>query len=605
MLNNGASLDSDSGAILKDITALNGANLILESDTSFSGYLDIDSGANITGTLNVGAVNNKDLTLLKLTNGFNDAFDHSVVNTDTSVDKNLELVNGDYTISNTRGKGTAEVSGWNKVILSSANVRIESDIALNGSDEEFIIDSGSSIDASGSAGNNVVVSLSGHLINNGTIDFTKQGNSATDVINIFGNYSGGTGAVIKMNVDPTANTADKLTITGDVSGTTGLYLQSLSAKVPSGNLLLVDAPSNKTGDASSFNIWRVDGSPFSWDLLFENNKWYGYVTDADTPSIVPEVAAYYGLIDNTFMQTASLGATLRKNIAESELRKVACKTNKKLKYNNRICRSNRPIFTGWISPVYSSSEVEMPYNYTASIAGFDGGLDLFSNETTKFGLLASYRQGHYNYEQNGSNYVIKGDAETTINSYLAGFYIRHDGPSWSILSAIYGGNLQGNIATDDGVGSDISGTTFGATLDINYIWQNVRGVRIEPGIRISYTSVALNEVEDNAGKTREFDNASRNEIEVGIRFAKRWIYPEAKAEIFFKPSIVQTINSGNQFELIEERVLDATEDLSLAKLEAGISFDMVENWSASLGGSYSFGSDYQNTTANLSLIYNF
>jgi outer membrane autotransporter protein len=115
----------------------------------------------------------------------------------------------------------------------------------------------------------------------------------------------------------------------------------------------------------------------------------------------------------------------------------------------------------------------------------------------------------------------------------------------------------------------------------------------------------LNEVEDNAGKSREFDNASRNEIEAGIRFAKRWVYPEAKAEIFFKPSIVQTINSGSQFELIEDRVLDSTEDLSLAKIEAGMSFDMIENWSASLGGSYSFGSDYQNTTANLSLIYNF
>jgi len=65
------------------------------------------------------------------------------------------------------------------------------------------------------------------------------------------------------------------------------------------------------------------------------------------------------------------------------------------------------------------------------------------------------------------------------------------------------------------------------------------------------------------------------------------------------------MNDSGEFELIEDMSLESAEDRTLMKVEAGMSFDMIENWSASIAGSYSFGSDYTNSSANLSLIYNF
>ena len=382
-------------------------------------------------------------------------------------------------------------------------------------------------------------------------------------------------------------------------------MKSNSPKTTNESILFVEAPNNVSGGTDSFEIWRVEKSPFIWDVLFENNKWYAYVTNGDSPVIVPEAAAYYGLIDNTFMQTASLGANLRNNIAINEFRKVACKLAKNQKYSNRLCRSAQPIFTGWVAPVYSSATVEAPYNYKATLSGVDGGLDLISNGIAKFGLMASYRNGTYTYDESGETYTLQGEAETAINSYLAGAYMRVDGNYWSILLAGYGGILDAEVSTEDGVNSDTSGTTFGATLDVNFIYKNVSGIRIEPGVRVSYTSVKMDEISDNAGKVQEFDNASRTEVEAGLRIAKRWEFPEARAEIFVKPAVVQTTNSASDFELVEERLLDSTEDRTIVKVEAGMSFDMIENWSASVAGSYSFGSDYTNTAANLSVIYNF
>lgn len=606
---NGATITTEANSRLNDLNAGSGSILNVASGTLLGGSLTMDALANASGSTldfgNIFTADNNLVNTLTLNGGVNEVFNGKLINLNTTENKALNLIGGNYIISDSGLAGTVQVGGWNTIDLMEGKVRLESDLTMGGTEKNFTVNDSATLDVSGTLENVLNVTLDGNVINNGTIDLIGEGNSAQDELTITGNYSGNGNAMLIMNVDPAQGIADKLIINGDVSGHTSVYMKSSSARVPSGNILFVEAENNVTGTVDSFDIWRVEGSPFTWDTLFENNKWYGYVTDGDRPGIVPETAAYYGLLDNTFMQTASLGANLRKNIAENELRKVPCNVPNNLKYTNRICRSSRPIFTGWAAPVYSSATVKSPYNYTASVTGLDGGLDLIGDGFAKFGIMASYRNGTYKYEDAGSNYTLKGEAETSINSYLGGAYIRVDGEAWSVLAAAYGGMLDADISSEDGVSADTSGTTFGATLDVNYIYQNINGIRIEPGVRISYTSVKMDEVEDNAGKRQEFDKASRTEVEAGVKLARRWDFSDAKAEIYIKPALVQTLNDGSTFELIEGRDLDAFEDRTLAKIEAGMSFDMIGNWSASVAGSYSFGSDYENTTAGLSLIYNF
>lgn len=605
----GGTLTTSATGRVNDLNAGGGSTINIAAGTTLGGSITMDAWANASGsTLDFSGIFSADNNLvnsLTLTNGVNAVFNGKLINQNTSENKALILDSGNYTFSDSGQNGTVQVGGWNTIDLSNSTVRLESDIAMNGSEKNLTIYDSAILDVSGTLENVLNVTLDGNVINNGTIDFTTQGNNAADEFTITGDYTGAQGSTLIFDINPADGSSDKLIVGGNVYGNTNVYLKSLSARVPENNILFAEAANNTAGGADAFNIWRVEGSPFTWETLFEDNKWYGYVTDGDRPGIVPETAAYYGLIDNTFMQTASLGANLRKNIAESELRKVPCRTANNSKYTNRICRSSRPVFTGWAAPVYSSATLKSPYNYTASISGLDGGLDLISDGYAKFGILASYRNGIYKYEDSGTNYTLKGEAETRINSYLAGAYIRIDDERWSVLLAGYAGMLDADISSEDGVSADTSGTTYGATLDVNYIYQNIDGIRIEPGVRISYTSVKMDEVEDNAGKRQEFDNASRTEVEAGIKFARRWEFPDAKAEIYVKPALVQTLNDGSTFELIEGRELDSTEDRTLAKIEAGMSFDMIGNWSASIAGSYSFGSDYNNTTAGLSLIYNF
>ncbi len=604
-MDSSSTLISSGNVSISDLSAKNGTILSLGEDTVLSGTLTMDALTNATGSalkFDNLFTEGTSLNKLVLEGGVNEAFNGKLLNS-SSDDKSLALTNGSYIFSDSGQDGVVEVGGWNIIDVTNSLVRLESDLTMSGTEKKFNVAGSSILDVSGTLDNVLNVTLDGNLSNAGIIDFTLQGNSAQDTLTINGNYEGVSGSLINLNINPKDGTSDKLIVNGDVSGYTSLYMKTSNGQLPENNIVF--AETTGTGSANAFSIWRVEGSPFNWEVLFENNKWYGYVTDGDKPSIVPETVAYYGLIDNTFMQTASLGANLRNNIALSELRKVPCNVPNNLKYTNRICRGNRPVFTGWVAPVYSTATIETPYNYTASVSGLDGGLDLISDGFVKFGLLASYRQGVYKFEEDGENYVINGDAETTLNSYLGGAYIRIDDKNWSVLAAAYGGMIDADISTADGIEASSSGSTFGATLDVTYIWQNISGIRLQPVGRISYTSVKMDEIEDKAGKKQEFDNASRIEAEAGIRLAKVWEFNDARAEIFVKPALVQTINNSGTFELIEGRELDNTEDRTLVKMETGMSFNMMGNWSASLAGSYSFGSDYENASAGLSLIYNF
>ena len=603
IVNSGGTLFSESGGILNGLIAANGSVINLAVGTILKDSINIYAGADLSLSSSVFSNlfdgSQADLTTLTITNGVNTVFNNRLVN-ETSEDKNLIFSLGTYTLSD------LTISGWDTLTLASGTTaRLTSSLAMSGTNKNFIINNGATLDVSGTLENVVSATIDGNLINNGAIDFTLSGANSSDVLTVTGDFEGKDGSMIIMDINPVDGTSDKLSIGGDVKGTSSVYLKFTETGNPTDSILFAEAPSNVTGNSSSFNIWRVDGSPFEWDVLFDNNQWYSYALDKNRPTITPETAAYYGLIDTTFMQTASLGASLRKNIAESEPRQIPCPRTAYSRYTNRICHSSRPTLTGWAAPVYTTARIQDPYNYTANIGGLDGGLDLIGNTQTKFGLMASYRKGSYSFDSDGKNYKLKSSADISLNSYLGGLYLRHDSRLLSVVAAAYAGKIDGDVSTADGVEGDVNGTTYGITLDVSMIYENINGIRLEPGVRVSYASVDLDEIKDNAGKTTEFDNSTRTEIEAGLKIAKRWRFPEGKAEIYAKPSFVHILNNTSDFVLLENLSLEAASNRTLARLEAGMSFDLTNNWSAALSGSYSFGSDYQDATANLSLIYNF
>ncbi len=594
---------------LTDFSANSGSIINIDSASILKGDIKIDKNADFSGsTYDFSTLaSTSGFSSLTLSGGVNDVFNNNLDVGNGS--RSLYFTDGEYTVSNylsgvIDGVDVTKTGVWGEIFLSNSTVSLKDEFVA----QDVSIDETSILNL---AANTTNASVLSRVYNDGNIDLTTSG--AISELYISGDYVAGPNAQLSLKVDPTSGSADKLFVDGDVVGQTKLFLKMTSEDASDGNIAIVEAPNNTTGDQSSFSVWRKEGSLLSWDTLFEHNVWYVYSEQPGSGSggggggsspiskysVVPEAAAYYGLIDNTFIQTSSLAEGLRNNIAENKFEKVPCLNGW------ATCTSDWPVLSGWLTPVIRSVSVEKPYVYDATIGGLDGGLDLVSNGTTKLGLLASYRYGKYSYEQDGEQYKFTGKAETDINSYLAGGYLRHDANNWSLILAAYAGFLDVDISTSDGVSASTTGITYGATLDVGYIYENIYGIDVEPGVRIGYTGINLDDIEDNAGRGQEFDKANRFEVEAGLKLTKRWELPDRMVEVYVKPAVVHIMDDTSEFALTETASLDEAPDRTVGKISAGVSFEINSSFSFSLSGSYSAGGNYTNASGNLNFTYSF
>ena len=612
-INTGGTLETEN-AHLQNLLAQGGAILMLDENTVLSGDISIDKDTDIslssfdfTDLFNRMATEVKSLTL---TGGVNDGFNNTVVNDDLTQDKSLTLADGEYSIAQVVQNGTTFVEGWDIInITGSENspatiVKLESDIELIGNNQNLTIDTNSVLDVSGHSP--ATITLTGNVLNSGMIDFTikDENNEPDDEFTVTGNYIASGDAKIALNIDPIAGKSDKLVINGDVQGTTGVYLKTTSGGKSANEIAFVTATNDDVSTDADFYIWRVSGSSYAWDTSHHDNQWFTYSTHLSKPEIVAEVAAYAGLRDTAIYQTSSLISELRNNITKNNIEKRLCYKLESW-YPKEHCSSNiNDKQNAWINPIYAKAEVDAPVAYEAEVKGLDAGIDLGATTNHKFGIMASIRNGEYVFDNGTDDYNINGSAEINLDSYLTGIYYRYDYNNVSTIASIYGGILNADVTTVDGVNADVDGATIGASLDIGYIYETVKDITLEPSLRINYQVVKFDDIRDNAGKDVDVDKAGRLEVEASMKIAKTLVLDKnKKANIFVTPSIIQSLNSNKDIEFNDGLVIEGTKDRTLGKIEIGGEYDINDKWSVSAQAGHTFGDDYKDTSANFNLRY--
>ncbi len=618
LVEDGGTLIAKKTAQINNLVAHGGAILNIDAEAILSGDIVIDKQADTSFSdydfSALFAAMNKDTTSLTLTGGVHDSFADKLINEDVDENKSLTLAQGDYVIANTEKDGATKVTGWDVINIEAdtsedakkTTVKLESDISLQGSNKNFVVGENAVLDLSGHSP--LDVTIDGNVINKGLMDFTvndTQG-EADDTTTITGNYTAQNGATIALNVDPDTLTADKLVIDGDVVGNTNVFLKTSSENSADGDILFAQVPNDNPDTESSFDIWRVEGSPYKWSSKFEDNNWYTYVSGVaadddeepgdNKPVFVPEMVAYAGLYDAGFEQTRSLARAIASNSGKNGLLGSGCRDG--------YCRKIEPLHTAWAVPVYSNVKVKAPYDYEADISGLDAGFDLVADGINKLGILVSYRDGSYDFSGKSDDFMSYGGADIDIDSYLLGIYARHDKGHLKALAAAFAGVQSADIQSDDGVKADTDAVEAGVTLDVAYIYEAVKGVTLEPELQASYTMLKYDDIKDNAGKNVKFDTAHRVEIDAGVKIKKSWQLDEAKAAIYVKPSLVQTFNSGGDLVLANDAT-NTLDDQTLGRVEIGADFQLDTRWSVGASASHTFNSDYEDTSFNLDLQYRF
>lgn len=602
----GGELSAAATARLNNMLAAGGAILNLEDGVVLRGDIVVDKDADVSGSTfdfsNIFAASNTDAKSLTVTGGVNEAFTDKLVNEEPNEDKSLTLAGGSYSIADVVKAGSTQVAGWDVINIKATEsapatiVKLESDIGLSGSNKEMIVGEGAVLDVSGHSPLNITID--GNLINSGVIDFTVMDRfgEADDSVTVTGDYIARDGALMVLNIEPENGTADRLIVDGDVKGNTNLYLKTSSDRKADGDILFAEVPNDNPDTASSFEVWRVEGSPYEWSTKFADNKWWTYVS-GESNQYVPEVVAYMGLYDAAFEQTRSFVRALSSNSGNNGVLGTRCQYGR--------CYHLTPAHTAWAVPVYEKAEIQAPYEYDAKITGLDAGIDLAADGVNKVGVTASYRKGRYDFSGYGKDAFAKAGARTDIDSYLLGLYYRRDKDHFRIVTAAYGGIQKADMRSDDGVKAESDAKEYGITLDVAYIYEAVKGITFEPEMQVSWTMLDYDDIKDNVGKTYKMETAQRVEAEAGLKIRKSWEFDAGRAALYIKPSIIQTYHFGGEFALTDERKIKALRDETLGRVEAGAEVVVNARWSVGASVAHTFGSDYKETSANLDLKYRF
>ena len=637
-INSGGLLNAAAQAKLHNMLANSGAELNIDASALLSGNIIIDAAAKMGGSYDYSKIFKDEVAdsgSLTLIGGLNDVLNESSLINSTD-NKRLHLTAGSYDI----GDGAQAVQGWDMLTFKdNATVKLEGDIALSGADKKIIIEKGSTLDLAGHSPSNYTIT--GSLSNDGSITFSHADDEADDITTIYGNYKAYSNAEMTIDVNPATNSSDLLKINGDVEGTTNVVLNALDTSKPTQMIAFVEAPNDDLSTGAYFNIHRIVGSPFNWNSLYKDGVWYtatddlipngsnsGYGNgdagniedDVDleedavlppnfpklpstnngggNPSVVGEVVAYMSLPSAGIEQTRGMVRNLATKVENTKVYNMPCGGYYDCGYDGRYLRS------GWISPIYSYSEVNAPYEYDAEISGAEAGFDVQRDAHNKLGVFVSFRQGEYDISGKGDDYYSKVGSEIDINSYIAGLYYRHDAGKMWLMSSLFGGYEDVDIHTDDGVSSDTKGTVLGGSIMGGVVYAPRKDLQIEPTLGATYTQIRYDDAKDAYGKVAKFGTIRNLELEAAVRLSRLYRLNGGTALIYLRPGVIYNMGSGD-VSVTALRQVDGLENTVLGSMKLGGSFNFNEFWSLYAELGYIFGSDYKNLSFNAGLNYAF
>ncbi len=432
-------------------------------------------------------------------------------------------------------------------------------------------------------------------------------NLVIDEIKTSGFYSDN--GTLHIDVDPVKMTSDKLSVDGNVEGTTKLVVHTASNDDLNGKIVFAESVNDSTGNEKSFEISRVYKSPYMYEVKHQSssengNEWYFESDAEENPDyhplgpikVAPEVIGFEAVTSAGLSQTNGMVYNIMRKVGVNRLFCPGCGF---YDYN----WDGEAFHNVWVDTTYNGLTIEAPVKIEAKVWGIEAGSDLQHDLNNKLGIFASYRQGNYEMDGKGEKYYSTIGSEIDIDSYLAGLYYRYDHNNWYAFATVYGGMQEAEIKTDDGVSADTDGIEFGGSVEGGYNYALSRTLSVTPSLGVFYSQINYDDATDSAGKTVEYNDLKQVELEAGAKFAYTQYTDDGFYSLYIKPSVVQTLVDGDEIDVTELGKVDTVEDKTLGRVEIGGNYGFNDNWSAYGWANYTFGSDYEATSLGIGINY--
>ena len=247
-----------------------------------------------------------------------------------------------------------------------------------------------------------------------------------------------------------------------------------------------------------------------------------------------------------------------------------------------------------------TATIDKPVKTDADIWGVEAGFDIQNDVNNTLGVFASYRKGEYDLSGKADKLRSNVGSEIDIDSYLAGLYYRYDKNMNWLFATVYGGVQQADAKTDDKIAKfDTDGIEFGAGIEAGHTFALSNDLTLDPSLGLYYTQINFDDAKDNVGKEYDWKDIKHLEAELGVKLEKQIDY----AKIYVKPSIIQTITSGDSVKITGLNKLSTYDDATLGRIELGGRYGFTDALSAYGWVNYTFGADYDATAFGAGLNY--
>lgn len=273
-LNTGTSVSAASGLAISDEDG--NANVTLDSGSKVIGRIELGNGSD-TLSINRGA----NISNITVVDGGDDTSSDDGMTDTLNINQSLT---GSTTGNNNGVAGNIAILNWEKINLAqNSTLSLSGDLNTN----QLNIGNGTTVNLIGSLRQ---AQINGDVFNSGNINLNS--NFTGDNLTINGNYQGNGGkltldlklnSALKDNDSIADNTADKLTVQGNVTGKTTIRFASIDGLGgDTGNtngIELVHINGNSTGDAFALEGDHLDRGAYEYhlfkgDLQQNGNNWY-------------------------------------------------------------------------------------------------------------------------------------------------------------------------------------------------------------------------------------------------------------------------------------------------------------------------------------------
>lgn len=536
------------------------------------------------------------------------------------------------------------VTDGGRIIFDDAisNVNKDFDLNISGDDEVVF--------------NNSVSGVKNFVLDNSFLTLGQAGNLSVQ------NYMVKGDSILTVTVNPDELTASQITVSGDVVGTTKVVVQVTSETVISSDrsILFVSSQDDDPNTKADFVVYRVYGSPYMWKITHvasvltgegdetggsgddssggageddgsssdgadttpgeggatapgdggsgdggegsgdgSVNGWYLSMTDESNPDfrpMAPEIASFLALHSAAIEQNRGVMTSVRNSVGANKF------LLKRYGFLYEDGYRTKAVSHLWVNPVYRYVQVSAPQEWDATIAGFDMGLDLQSDASNKLGAFGSYRYGTYDVSEKGYFKANMG-SEIEISSFLLGLYYRYDYNNFWTFATAYAGTQHAEIETDDHLKADADGMQYGAGFEMGYAFIPGQNWTLEPSLGIFYTGIDYDDMKDKYGKSAEYSMLNQIEGEFGIKLERTYEHVYGYSKVYVKPSIIQTVNFGNEVKITHLGKVDSLDDQTLGRIELGGRYALDGKMSLYGYVNYTTGSDYDDIAAGLGFNY--